>query len=939
MLRSARSLCLLLLTATLLPVAASAQTGTIRGVVVDAENGEPLPGATVSVRLWTHPDDDSTRFDAGMATRVDGTFELTDIPIGSYRFRASSIGYLDSTIFSIDVSPDEPIELRIALEYDHYGVGMGEEIVVTASRRPEKATRAPASTSVVTRDDINRSNAVSTVDYVRDVGGLDIVQGGLSQNTVVARGFNNAFSGTLRTITDYRFAGLPSLRYNGYYFIPLVNEDIDQIEIVRGPGSALYGPNASNGVLHMISRSPFASQGTWLSVAAGERDLFHGMARHAGVVGEKVGYKISAQYMRGTDWGYDDPVEVEARANAIRRDSLDPDNPPDSLLVGRRDSAMERLGAEARLDWLISSDAKLTLTTGATLAINNTDATGIGAAQARNWEYWYHQMRFRWKDLFAQVFLNRSDAGDSYALRTGMPVVDKSRVFVAQVQHMTSLLEELPRFRSLEKPEPRLTLTYGADAIFTTPVTDSTVTGRNELDDDITELGVYLQSKYRPTDNLDLIAALRLDRHSRIDELIFSPRAAVVWSPFRSGSFRATFNRAYSAPTTNDLFLDVLAEQTDLFGIRLAGVPESGYTFRTDTDGSLLARSFFGESDERYYRLDQTHLLWQGLVEAAAQSDAVPAGFRSIIEALPAPDAGVIATELRVLDATTRAFEAFDGEVRDRPQTKPTINSTIEIGWQGPVLDRFLLRVDLYRSHYTNFVGPPETITPSVFYDPESLRSYLQSALSEDGSDSALVALVAGLITDELSGEVGNPDKLGVPIATISPEQAGDPTAVMLASRNYGEVTLYGYEIGLQTAITRDIYLGGNMSYVDKNFIRDLDGVADLSLNAPKFKYNLSAEWRGWNIPLDAGLSFRHVDGFPVRSGVFNGEVPGYSTLSLEAGWRPAFLTGLSLRLSISNLMTWVDGAETGPFETRHREFVGTPEIGRLGVVRVAYGF
>ena len=908
-------------TATFGTTTLAAQPGSLEGTVRDSATGEGLPGATIRlqrVEVNAEP--------TGGVANIDGAFNLRGLPSGIYQVSASSLGYNDAPDTVVTIPPGGSVQIDFLLSE---AINLeGSTVVVTASKRSEKATDAPASTTVISAQEVSEESAVSPTDYVRGVKGLDVVQGGLAQSTIVARGFNNAFSGNLTTITDNRFANLPSLRYNASYFIPVVNEDIEQIEIVRGPGSALYGPNATNGVMHIITRSPFSSAGTWLSATIGERDLFQGMARHAGLLSDRFGYKISAQYMRGTDWGYNDPAEQSALdAFLIQNPGLDRNNLPDSVLVGQRDSAMERFGGEVRADWFISDEARLTLSTGVTLAANNTDATGIGAAQAQDWSYWYHQVRFRWNDLFAQAFLNRSDAGNSYALRTGLPIVDRSTVFVTQLQHQSAIGE-------------RELLTYGVDMILTNPVTDSTVTGRNEEDDHVSELGIYLQSETTLIEErLDLIGALRLDHHSRLTDLILSPRAALVWTPEEIGSFRITYNRAYSAPSTNDLFLDVVAERTEVLDIRAAGVPESGYTFRFGDNGDPLIRSHFSPDPSAYYTIDQVHLFWDALKEAASNSDAVPEIFRSVVQGLPAPDPGEIGTLLRVLDPNSRAFEPFDGVVGDREQVRPTINSTVEFGWQGDLFDRVALSVDIYRSDYTDFVGPLETITPSVFFEATTLKTYLTEALIADGNDTAIAELLAGGIVTQISGEAGNPDALGVPIATITPEQAGDPTAVMLTYRNYGDITIYGTDIGLQVGLLPGLGVAANFSWVDNNFFEDLDEVADLSLNAPKFKANAGATWRDQNIGANASILFSHVDGFQVRSGVYSGEVPTYSTLSIKGGYRLPFLKGVTAHVTIQNLLTWVEGAETNVFETRHREFVGTPGLGRLGSLRVVWEF
>ena len=142
------------------------------------------------------------------------------------------------------------------------------------------------------------------------------------------------------------------------------------------------------------------------------------------------------------------------------------------------------------------------------------------------------------------------------------------------------------------------TLLYGIDYSKTTPDTEGTINGRNEDDDNITEFGAYIHSTTRFSPKLDLVLALRYDTHSRLDDAHLSPRAALVWKPKESQSFRVTYNRAFSTPTSNNLFLDITAASNVLRNAvqRAAlGVPEGGFHFRgycgTGGVGDLCMRS------------------------------------------------------------------------------------------------------------------------------------------------------------------------------------------------------------------------------------------------------------------------------------------------------------------------------------------------------------
>jgi iron complex outermembrane receptor protein len=226
------------------------------------------------------------------------------------------------------------------------------------------------------------------------------------------------------------------------------NEDIERIEVLLGPASALYGPNSSSGVLHVITKSPFTSQGTTLTIDGGERSIFRGGVRHAGTVGQKFGYKISGEYMRGKDW---DSIEGSPKVDNAEPDSIPrPNGTPGSrtLVANKRDFDVEKTAGEARIDFRPREGVELITTYGFSEIGRGLELTGTnGTAQAKNWRYQSVQERFRWGRLFAQAFINFSDAGNKYSvdnsgtflLRTGTPIVDNSRVDAFQIQHSADL--------------------------------------------------------------------------------------------------------------------------------------------------------------------------------------------------------------------------------------------------------------------------------------------------------------------------------------------------------------------------------------------------------------------------------------------------------------------------------------------------------------------
>ncbi|MBC8144469.1 MAG: TonB-dependent receptor, partial [bacterium] len=566
-------------TMVLMASVATAQTGSIRGTVVDASTGAGIVGATIRVATLGNG-----RVVAGAITNQNGRYHIDDIPAGSYSIEYSSIGFATDRTDSVRIVDGAQIAERIELDEQEVGLG---SVVVSASRKTERALDAPASVWVADRRRIDQTAAITPADHLRGVAGVDMAQKGVMQTEVVARGFSNVFSGSLLTLADGRTTGVPSLRANIPYLIPVVNDDIERLELVRGPGSALFGPNAANGVLNIVTRSPFASQGTSLQLSAGSNELFHGEVRHADVIGERFGFKISGQYMRALDWPFIDSVEVSERATAIANGEH-----ADTLRIGKRDPVSERFGGEARMDFLVGDNGSITLSGGFNQAARAIDLTSLGAAQAVDWRYSYFSARTDIGRFMLQGFFNASDAGETYLLRSGNRIVDRSQQIGARAQH-ASVIKDIAD------------LTYGADLTLTRPNTDSTITGRNETNDDINEIGAYLQSESRFFDDrLSLVLAGRIDHHNRIEDLVFSPRAALAYKPDVGQQVRLTYNQAYSTPTTNDLFLDLVASSNPFgfpdpyaIGLRVSGMPLTGYQFRRDEAG-LYFRSPFARGQD-----------------------------------------------------------------------------------------------------------------------------------------------------------------------------------------------------------------------------------------------------------------------------------------------------------------------------------------------------
>ncbi|MGH2567928.1 MAG: TonB-dependent receptor domain-containing protein [Bacteroidota bacterium] len=935
---------------------ASAQdTGSITGKVIDEQTGEPLPNANVIVASL-----DREMPPRGTATSATGEFEIRGLVPGMYRITVSFVGY-STFVQDLQVVAGRTERLDVALKP---GISVNP-IVVSASRRAEKALEAPASISVVEAREIAGQPSLSAAEHLQGLPGVDVNNNGIAQKNIVIRGFNNIFSGTLLALTDYRIAHVPSLRVNVYNFYPQTNEDIERIEAVSGPASALYGPNAANGVFHTITKSPIGSEGTVIGLGGGERSVLMGSLRHAGSVGERFGYKISLQYYQAEDWKTYDTSDVNPRFITLGTQTPTGRISQGSPFLNSPDFKVTKLAGEARFDYLLSNNARFVFTTGVNRA-NNIELTGIGAGQAQDWTYSYYQARFTYKDHFVQGFVNASDAGDTYILRTGNFIVDNSKLYVAQVQHSSAMSESQ-------------LFTYGLDALLTRPDTKGTINGSNEDDDNIDQYGAYLQSETNLSSQWTFVAGARYDIHNQLDDPAISPRAAIVFKPNPNNNFRLTYNQAFNTPSTNNLFLDIVGA-TDPFGfgglsplfggtktaidIRAQGVPKIGFNFSRSANGLPQFRSPFavalgpGNSASSYYNLDNpsfTNVVWsitRGSVKQNFASrltgtplqSSIPAITRNLDDVTSPGFANVagIQNVMRVLNPDTRQF-ALVGNVVDIGQMKPEVTQTLELGYKGILMDKLLVGVDLYRTSVKDFVGPLVMETPSVFIDPTTgqgvlapqLQSYIVQRLQARPQIADTLAFLDspafggngnGTIIDELMN-IYLSAMLSIPYGTVSPLEAYDPTAMLLTYRNFGDITLWGADVHATYYLNRNWTFSGSFSFVSKDlFPASASQPHDIALNAPKQKYTLSVRYTSSDEAVDVTLRTRYNAGFPVRTGVYIGSVSSYQLFDLMVSYQLPWVRGARITLNAQNI-----------FDNVHREMIGAPTVGRLVLGRVTY--
>ena len=300
---------------------------SISGTVTDSTNKSPLIGANVII----------SETSLGAATDSDGRYNINQIVPGNYIISVSYMGY-KSYKKNITISNNENVSLDISLAPEAIKM---ETYVVTASRRRERVEDAPAAISVISKAEIRRESNTNLGDYLKGTKGIDFTQSGIDSYNMTARGFNSSFSSRLLTLTDGRMANVPSLRLTAYNVIPVSFEDVEQIEVVLGPSSALYGPNAHSGVLNIVTSSPIRNTGTSINIQGGmlsqdNTDLLKKLTfrtAHNHKFGNRklgnIGFKVSGVALSGQDWTHINEDEYEGHDPAfigrpnLKKDRLD----------------------------------------------------------------------------------------------------------------------------------------------------------------------------------------------------------------------------------------------------------------------------------------------------------------------------------------------------------------------------------------------------------------------------------------------------------------------------------------------------------------------------------------------------------------------------------------------------------------------------------------
>ena len=309
---------LLLVLSLCLAFAGYSQT-TIKGTVVDS-NSMPVPGANVVI--------DGKPI--GTVTDFDGNFVLETSENPPFTLKISSIGYSQAT--ARVTSNNQTISVTL----DEANT-MLDEIVISASRTPERIFESPVTVERFGIKEIKNTASVDFYDGLENLKGVDVNTNSLTFKSINTRGFATFANTRFMQLVDGMDNSTPALNFPIGNLVGMIETDVQSVELLPGASSALYGANAFNGILFMRSKSPFDYEGVSVSLKRGvtsqnasgsfgnpETNPYTDVSiRLAKKFSDKFAAKINVGYLKGTDWVANNVTDK--RNNGFTRDNLDYD--------------------------------------------------------------------------------------------------------------------------------------------------------------------------------------------------------------------------------------------------------------------------------------------------------------------------------------------------------------------------------------------------------------------------------------------------------------------------------------------------------------------------------------------------------------------------------------------------------------------------------------
>ena len=458
-----------------------------------------------------------------------------------------------------------------------------EQVVVTASKVEQQLVNAPATVSVVTADVIASTPATNYAELFKSVPGVNVSQTSARDFNITMRGATSTLATSTLALLDGRSLYLDFFGFVAWDLLPVNPNELKQIEVIRGPASAVWGANAMNGVVNFISKTPRELNGNSATMTFGTfgRDIDGGQqlgngslfginATHARAVNDRWAYKISGGGY--TSDPYARPTGAIPNGTGTQYPTYTNTGTTQPKFDARVDYDQEKYklvfaGGYSGTDGIFHT------------GIGPFDGTGVGVG--------YGTMRYTRGGLKFNVFTNilNGEALGLLAIGTdGQPILFQFNTKTYDVE-----------FGNINTVGTHNVISYGGNVRFNS--FDLSIAPRG---DSRTELGGYIQDEIFLNDKVRISLGARLDKYDNIEDPVFSPRATLILKPNAANALRVSYNKAFRSPSLINNFLETtIVNRVDLAQINpaFAGLPGRNYAFPVNAVGN---ESLSEESNESY---------------------------------------------------------------------------------------------------------------------------------------------------------------------------------------------------------------------------------------------------------------------------------------------------------------------------------------------------
>lgn len=405
-----------------------------------------------------------------------------------------------------------------------------EETISIASRYEQPISRAPSDVYVITDEDIRSSGATDVPTLLRQVPGMEVMQTNAVDFNVSVRGNNQALSNKLLVMVDGRSIYLDQAGNIIWKLLPVTLAEIKRIEVLKGPASAVYGFNAFDGVVNIITKSPEEMRGTTIQVAGGEVGTLLTNAVQAGIVGN-WGYRLSGGHEQTQRWSDRDAPALNS----------------------------QRIGG--RVDYHLAGDGTIRAEAGIGRANPYNGFVREASVSDGHLSQGYALVSYEQRGLLVRGWWNghfgEANFGVVRALAPLSSLTD--RFGRTDQEHHQNTYDFETRYRF--SPHESLHINIGTNFRHILH-TSNILTSRTTED----RLGLYAQGDWQVLHSLEISAGLRYDLDSFISPTL-SPRGAVIYHLNENHVLRFSGSIAYRPPATSEAGLDVLNQ------LALPGLP------------------------------------------------------------------------------------------------------------------------------------------------------------------------------------------------------------------------------------------------------------------------------------------------------------------------------------------------------------------------------